>query len=62
MMDGGGMGTMMTWMMGIGMLGWVLVIALLFTLVFVLVRFLTERSGGELRERPAERDRLRPPS
>lgn len=62
MMDGGGMGTMMTWMMGIGMLGWVLVIALLFTLVFVLVRFLTERSGGALRDRPEQRDRLKPPS
>lgn len=51
--------TMMTWMMGIGMLGWVLVIALLVTLVIVLVRFVGESPA---RERSAERDRLEPPA
>lgn len=38
MMDG--MGSMMAWMMGFGLLGWVLVIALLVTIVFLLVRLL----------------------
>jgi hypothetical protein len=42
MMDGG-MGSMMAWMMGFGLLGWVLVIALLATIVFLLVRILKER-------------------
>lgn len=41
MMDGA-MGSMMGWMMGIGLLGWVLVIALLVTIVFLLVRLLSE--------------------
>ena len=36
MMDG--MGSMMEWMMGFGLLGWVLVAALLVTIVFLLVR------------------------
>lgn len=51
MMDGG-MGSMMNstmgWIMGIGLLGWVLVIALLVTIVFLLVRLLsrTEPKGG----------------
>jgi uncharacterized membrane protein len=51
MMDG--MGSMMSWMMGLGLLGWVLVIALLVTIVFLLVRLLGDsrsrnrgRSGG----------------
>jgi hypothetical protein len=38
MMDGG-----MGWMMGMGLLGWVLVIALLVTIVVLLVQFLTRR-------------------
>jgi hypothetical protein len=41
----GGMGSMMTWMMGIGTLGWVLVFALLVTIVVVLIRLLS-RSGS----------------
>jgi hypothetical protein len=36
-----GMGSMMAWMMGLGMLGWVLVIALLVTILVVLIRVLT---------------------
>jgi hypothetical protein len=44
MMDGG-MGSMMAWMMGIGLLGWVLVIALLVTILVVLVRALNRPSG-----------------
>ena len=35
-----GMSSMMGWMMGLGLLGWVLVIALLVTIVFLLVRLL----------------------
>lgn len=37
------MGSMMGWMMGLGLLGWVLVIALLVTIVFALVELLTRR-------------------
>lgn len=33
----------MGWMIGLGLLGWVLVIALLATIVVVLVQFLTRR-------------------
>jgi hypothetical protein len=50
MMDGmmEGMGSMMTWMMGLGLLGWVLVIALLAGILVVLVRLLarTDRHGN----------------
>ena len=52
MMDGGmmeGMGSIMGWMMGLGLLGWVLVIALLATIVVLLVQ-LVKRSGA--RDRP----------
>lgn len=42
MMDG--MGSMMGWMMGLGLLGWVLVVALLVTIVVVLLQLLTR--GG----------------
>jgi len=41
MMDG--MGSMMAWMMGLGLLGRVLIIALLVAILVVLVRLLTER-------------------
>lgn len=47
-MDMDGMGSMMGWMMGLGLLGWVLVIALLVAILVVLVRIL--KRGG-----PAER-------
>ena len=43
MMDGG-MGSMMAWMMGIGLLGWTLVVALLVTILVVLVRLLNRGS------------------
>ena len=43
MMDGG-MGSMMDWMMGLGLLGWVLVIAALVAIVALLVRLLARRS------------------
>jgi uncharacterized membrane protein len=49
MMDGG-MGSMMGWMMGVGLLGWVLVIALLVTIVFLLIRLLSRPPGGDLGE------------
>jgi len=47
MMDGG-MGSMMAWMMGIDLLGWVLVIALLVSIVVLLMRILTRQDqSGE---------------
>ena len=52
-MMNGGMGAMMGWMMGIGPLGWVLVIALLVTILVLLVRLLNRRDSG---------DSLKPPS
>jgi len=52
MMDG--MGSMMSWMMGLGALGWVLVIALLVTIVVLLVQI--TRRGGH-----GERGGRRPP-
>jgi hypothetical protein len=54
-MMNGEMGSMMGWMMGIGLLGWVLVFALLVTIVVLLVR-LVGRTG------PDDRDRGAPPS
>ena len=47
MMDMDGMGSMMGWMMGLGALGWVLVIALLVTVLVVLVQVLTSRGGKD---------------
>ncbi len=41
MMDG--MGSMMAWMMGLELLGWVLIVALLVAILVVLVRLLTGR-------------------
>ena len=38
-----GMGSMMAWMMGLGLLGWVLITALLVAILVALVRLLTER-------------------
>lgn len=51
MMDGA-MGSMMGWMMSIGLLGWVLVIALLITIVVLLVQLLwrTARVSGRGRD------------
>ena len=37
----GAMGSMMAWMMGLGLLGWVLVVALLVTILVVLVQVLS---------------------
>ena len=46
----GGMDSMMSWMMGIGLLGWVLVIALLVTIVVLLARLVARHdSHGERR-------------
>ena len=42
-----GMGSMMAWMMGIGLLGWVLVIALLVTILVVLVRLLSRSEARD---------------
>jgi hypothetical protein len=42
----GDMGSMMAWMMGLGLLGWVLVIALLIAILAVLIR-LTGRLGSK---------------
>ena len=38
---------MMAWMMGFGLLGWVLVIALLVTIVFFLARLLNRPTGTD---------------
>lgn len=57
MMQGGmmdGMGSMMAWMMGLGLLGWVLVILAVVAVVVLLVQLLT-RAG------PRERAGSRPP-
>jgi hypothetical protein len=35
------MDSMMTWMMGLGILGWVLVIALLITILVLVIRLLS---------------------
>ena len=59
MMNGGmmdGMGPMMGWMMGLGLLGWVLVIALLVTSLVVLVKIL-KRDGPGPRQEPGRTDR-----
>ncbi|MGH8519753.1 MAG: hypothetical protein ACREUE_20055 [Panacagrimonas sp.] len=40
MMDMNGMGSMMGWMMGLGLLGWLLVIGLLVAILVVLIRVL----------------------
>ena len=51
MMDG--IGSMMGWMMGLGLLGWVLVIALLVTILIVLVQLLRRSSSRERSGSPA---------
>jgi hypothetical protein len=56
MMDGG-MGSMMAWMMGLGLLGWAVVIALLVTILVVLIRLLNRRQPGDSLEAPPPRDR-----
>ena len=43
------MGPMMGWMMGLGLLGWVLVIALLVTIVVLLVQVLRRDGPDEAR-------------
>lgn len=45
-MMNGDMGPTMSWMMGVGLLGWVLIIALLVTIVVVLVRLLQKPAAG----------------
>lgn len=42
-----GMGSMMGWMMGVGLLGWILVIALLVAILVVLVKLLKQGSRAE---------------
>jgi uncharacterized membrane protein len=53
MMMDGSMGGMMAWMMGLGLLGWVLVVALLVTILILLILLLG-------RSRPSD-DRFPPP-
>jgi hypothetical protein len=48
-----GMGSMMAWMMGFGLLGWTLVVALLVTILVVLLRLL---SRSEPRQGPGAID------
>ena len=45
MMDG--MGSMMNWMMGLGMLGWLIALALLVTIVVLLAQIVRRRGPGE---------------
>jgi uncharacterized membrane protein len=57
-----GMRSMMGWMMGFGLLGWVLMIALLVTIVVLLARLLSDRQSRDRRQnsdpdRPAKRAR-----
>lgn len=57
-----GMGSMMAWMMGLGLVGWVLVIALLVTILVVLVQLLNQRkrasdSPGHGQRGPGEQPR-----
>jgi uncharacterized membrane protein len=61
-MMNGGMDSMMGWMMGLGLLGWVLVVALLVTILVLLVRWVSGarskdegQSSGQ--DRPANRAR-----
>jgi len=56
------MRSMMGWMMGFGLLGWVLVIALLVAIVVLLARLLSDRQSRDRRQnsdpdRPAKRAR-----
>jgi hypothetical protein len=55
-MDMDGMGSMMGWMMGLGLLGWVLVIALLVAILVVLVRILNRSGSGERPGAPPPRE------
>jgi uncharacterized membrane protein len=63
MMMNGMMDSMMGWMVGIGLLGWVLVIALLVTIVFLLVRLLAraDRQGGTRSSNPGRGGRSEVP-
>jgi hypothetical protein len=51
-----GMGFVMAWMMGIGLLGGVLIIALLATILVVLLRVLTGRNRESPSAPPQTRD------
>ena len=64
MMMNGMMDSMMGWMMGIGLLGWVLVIALLVTIVFLLVRLLAgaDRQGETRSSKTGRGERSETPS
>jgi uncharacterized membrane protein len=55
-MDMDGMGSMMGWMMGLGLLGWVLVIGLLVAILVVLVRILNRSGSGERAGSPPPRE------
>jgi hypothetical protein len=41
-----GMGSMMGWMMGLGLLGWIAIIGLLIAILVVLVRLLNKPTAG----------------
>lgn len=56
-----GMGSMMAWMMGIGLAGWVLVIALLVTIVFLLVRLLADAERRDETSPPRRSGRSKAP-
>lgn len=54
------MGSMMGWMMGIGLLGWVLVIALLATIVVLLFRLVARQDRTGRRDSGDDPQRSRP--
>jgi hypothetical protein len=56
MMDGD-MGSMMGWMMGLGLIGWVVVIALLVAILVILVRLLTTLGSKDQGGGPQQQDR-----
>ena len=53
MMDG--MGSMMAWMMGIGLVGWVLLLALLVTIIVLLARIVGRMQDRE-RDKPGRNE------
>jgi uncharacterized membrane protein len=56
-MMNGDMGSMMAWMMGFGLLGWVVVIGLLIAILVVLVRLLSRQSAAGDRQRQGREEK-----
>ena len=56
-MMNGDMGSMMAWMMGFGLLGWVVVIGLLIAILVVLVRLLSRQAASGDRQRQGREEK-----